>query len=82
MDFTSKKNLLKNVDFLSYLPEPTLDQLVRECKEVSLEPGDILFKENDLGETMYIILSGEVAISKENVQLGQKAKGDYFGEMA
>ena len=82
MDFYAKKNLLQCVDFLRYLPEPTLDLLVKECKEVSLDLEEILFKENDLGETMYIILSGEVSISKENVQLGRKTKGDYFGEMA
>ncbi|MGV7220734.1 MAG: EAL domain-containing protein [Nitrospinales bacterium] len=82
MDTANKKKLLKTIDFLMYLPDPTLDLLVQECKEVNLKAGDILFTEKDHGETMYIILDGEVSISKENVQLGQKSAGDYFGEMA
>ena len=49
--------------------------------------GDVLFREGDGGEEMYIIRSGKVAI-KKRVKDGSEAvlatlgKGDFFGEMS
>ncbi|SIQ38369.1 Cyclic nucleotide-binding domain-containing protein [Alkalispirochaeta americana] len=52
----------------------------------TVEDGAVLFRENEPGETMYIIQSGEVRImrtinGKEHV-LACLGKGDFFGEMA
>lgn len=82
MDADLKKQRLKTVDFLSYLPETTIERLIEECKEVCLKEGETLFKENDLGETMYVILSGEVSVYKGNTLLAERGAGHYFGEMA
>lgn len=49
--------------------------------------GEVLFREGDAGEDMYIIQSGRVAIKKrtganKDVTLAVLEKGDFFGEMA
>jgi len=48
--------------------------------------GDIIFKEGEKGESMYVIQSGQVRISKSNptgeVTLGVLETGAIFGEMA
>jgi CRP/FNR family cyclic AMP-dependent transcriptional regulator len=50
------------------------------------EAGRVIFKENDPGDTMYIIQKGRVKITKkvDNVDkiLMVLGKGDFFGEMA
>ena len=51
-----------------------------------MDSGKIIFKENEIGDKMYIIQEGNVRISRE---IGGKehilavlSKGDFFGEMA
>ncbi|MCD6205189.1 MAG: cyclic nucleotide-binding domain-containing protein [Candidatus Marinimicrobia bacterium] len=48
--------------------------------------GDVIFKENDYGNSMYIIQSGEVEVStvknNQKVVLAKLPKGSIFGEMA
>lgn len=50
-------------------------------------PGQTIFKEKDQGDTMYVILEGEVEIFKSTSAESSKSlirlnKGDFFGEMA
>lgn len=54
--------------------------------QLHFESGEIIFHEGDIGDYLYIIVSGEVEIfttqeKKENI-IGKLGKGEYFGEMA
>lgn len=69
---------------LSSLEINFLSALSREKK---LAPGQVLFREGDPGDAMYVVLSGRVMISKLIPGAGEEAlafleRGDYFGEMA
>lgn len=53
--------------------------------EVDFQPGDVIFREGDVGNHLYIVSSGDVEISKEidgeKVILTKLKAGDMFGEM-
>ena len=54
---------------------------------VALKPGQALFKEGDHGDGMYLIISGNVEVSKQvdegsRWQIAQHGPGICFGEMA
>jgi CRP/FNR family transcriptional regulator, cyclic AMP receptor protein len=56
-------------------------------KAKRLEPGEIIFREGEPGDRMYVVLEGRVMISKHIPGAGEEAlafveRGDYFGEMA
>jgi len=56
-------------------------------KEMKVAPGEYVFREGEEGDRMYVVLDGQVMISKEIVGAGEEAlafleRGDYFGEMA
>ena len=55
-------------------------------RRVKFEPGQVIFREGDLGLAMYVIESGEVEIRKrigdEERVLAVLGKGDFFGEMS
>ena len=50
------------------------------------KPGEVIFREGDAGETMFIIQEGEVRIHKrvrdKETTLAVLKDGDFFGEMA
>lgn len=56
-------------------------------KEQKLDPGEILFREGDIGDHLYVVLAGEVIITMQIAGAGEEAlaflgRGDIFGEMA
>ncbi len=56
-------------------------------KAKQLEEGELLFREGEPGDRMYVVLEGQVRISKTIPGVGEEAlafleRGDYFGEMA
>jgi diguanylate cyclase (GGDEF)-like protein/PAS domain S-box-containing protein len=73
---------LKDVELFQSLPDSTLNELSEQCQTVDLEPGEVLFKEGDSGQNMYVVLAGHLTISKENQEIAQINGGQVFGEMA
>jgi CRP-like cAMP-binding protein/thioredoxin reductase/Fe-S-cluster-containing hydrogenase component 2 len=64
-----------------------LEALVRRAKMRSFKKGDILFKEGDVGDALYVVRKGSVKISRRNragVDVAQTyiAAGNYVGEMS
>jgi CRP-like cAMP-binding protein len=53
---------------------------------VRLEPGEVLFREGDAGDGAYLIVSGQVAVSKRTPegerQIAALGAGEAFGEVA
>jgi CRP-like cAMP-binding protein len=53
---------------------------------VTIKAGKTIFKEGDEGNSMYIVLEGEVeiyvVINNQEVHLATMKPGDFFGEMA
>ena len=48
----------------------------------SYKEGEVLMKEGESGEEFYVILSGQVEVSKEGVTLTHLSDGDHVGELA
>lgn len=78
---------LRTVSVFGELAEPHLLALTPRLRERKLKKGEVLFREGDPGQEMFIIRSGRVIISKpvtgrvEQV-LAREEAGDFFGEMS
>src|SRR6516225_2616246 len=50
------------------------------------EPGEVIFRENDIGEIAYVIVSGRVEVLKnlggQNIHIAYIGAGEPFGEMS
>lgn len=67
------------------LPSAALEALVEELQLVSLAPGDVLFREGDPGDALYVIAEGEVSIQAEGpprVEMARLGPGTFLGEVA
>jgi CRP-like cAMP-binding protein/ferredoxin-NADP reductase/cytochrome P450 len=69
------------------LPEGKLGELARDAAEVDLHAGQLLFREGDAADAMYVVLDGAVQVSTHDssgreVVLARLEAGDHLGEQA
>ena len=83
----SNIELLKNVDLFSLLTEEEIGRIIKSLHAVEKKEDEVLFKEGDEGNELYIVISGKVA-SYVVLPKGTKREiavfkpGDFFGEMS
>ena len=80
-------NLLSRIPLLADLPAADLDQLVTTLKVTELQPGEILFREGEVGDHFYVIVDGQLEILRaagtaEELLLNVIGQGEYLGDMA
>ena len=68
------------------LPEDVLERIVDEVDDRDLQRGDIIFREDDPPDELYIVLSGRIAIVNKSIDgresmVALMEPGDLFGEM-
>jgi CRP-like cAMP-binding protein len=80
-------DILKQVPFFQTLGKDSMDFIVDRLKFDKIEAGQDVVRIGDPGDTMYIVISGEVDViiegpdGKEN-KVAKIGSGNYFGEMA
>lgn len=79
--------LLKQVVIFRDLDDAELSQIAEVCKEESFNPGEFIFREGEHGNRLYLIVNGDVRISRDVPGSGEEAlavlkAGAMFGEMA
>src|SRR5512137_1236910 len=82
-----RANLLSKVPLFSDLPVSELDKLVATFDERKLNDRDILFREGDIGEHFYIVISGSLEVllgigTTQEMLLNVMQPGEHFGEMS
>ena len=82
MERTDKLALLRRTGLLASLSEAELEALVGACPERALAPGQALCHEGEEGHAMYVVLAGNLVVSKAGKQVAVGRPGDCFGEMA
>jgi serine phosphatase RsbU (regulator of sigma subunit) len=80
-------NLLARIPFFGTLPEEELEHLVAQMEVVNLKSGEILFREGDPGEHLYVVVNGTLEILKapgtaDEMMLNTIHEGEYIGEMS
>lgn len=80
---------LKEVTLFHNLSDAMLAEFAGYFKKTNYAAGDVVFKEKTQGDSLYIIVGGEVTIEKAMDEEGREFKtlailsaGDFFGEMA
>jgi CRP-like cAMP-binding protein len=77
---------LRAVPLFSSLSDDNLTSLARSVRKRHAQLGDVLCREGERGDEMYVILSGAVTLHKQAdgrpTELGRLESGAHFGEMA
>jgi CRP-like cAMP-binding protein len=80
-------DLLKKTLIFADLDEGELARVAEICQEQTFQSGEVIFKEGDPGNRLYVIAKGEVRISRTIPGSGEEAlavlkPGACFGEMS
>ncbi|MBT6338269.1 MAG: cyclic nucleotide-binding domain-containing protein [Desulfobacula sp.] len=79
--------LLKEIEIFSGLSPAELAAIATVTKELNYPEDRTVFKQNDVGETVFLVVNGEVEVIKEKTDgdemvIATIGEGDAFGEMA
>lgn len=74
--------ILKSVSVFSSVPEAQLVDLATIVESVEYEAGDIIVRQGELGNSMYILANGKVRMFTEDKELGVVGGRTVFGELA
>ena len=77
-----KVMVLKTVDIFAHTPEEILVDIAGLLKELTLAANQTVFEKGEQGDSMYIIVEGEVEALDEGRAFTKMAARQVFGEMA
>src|SRR5829696_9044337 len=83
----SAPDLLKNLAIFKDLDDAEIAEVAEKCKEEKVNSGEYIFREGEAGNRLYLIVEGEVRISRDVPGSGEEAlailkPGALFGEMS
>jgi signal transduction histidine kinase len=85
-ELRSLRNFVRKLPFFADLTLADVAQLCRSSHRVHAEPGDVVIEEGTPGDSLYVVLSGELEITKRDgerdIVLAKRKAGDAVGEMS
>ena len=78
----TKVDALRRVPLFEGLSRRQLVQLARVSEDLEVPAGEVLCKEGQLGREFFVIIDGEVEVTKDGKRLAVRGGGEFFGEIA
>jgi len=75
-----KTILLKTVSLFQTIPSEDLSKVAQIANEIQFPADNSLFKKGDFGDSLYIVMNGEVEIHKEERHIASLKQGACLGE--
>ncbi|MCC6553439.1 MAG: Stp1/IreP family PP2C-type Ser/Thr phosphatase [Polyangiaceae bacterium] len=77
-----KRDVLTKMPLFARLQEREMLRVMQVAEVLSFEPDEIVVREGDRGDELFIVLSGLVRIVRGDAVLSEAGPGEHFGEMA
>lgn len=82
-----RERILRCVDFIAALPPEALASLIERSRFQRYSNGEVVIRQGDAGDELFIVDRGQVAISRsagngDDVELARLGPGEFFGEMS
>jgi serine phosphatase RsbU (regulator of sigma subunit) len=83
----SRTAIFQKIPLLSDLPKAERDYLVSVLSVIRVEPGEVLFREGEPGESLFAILEGRLEVllgmgTPDEKVIASLGPGDFLGEMS
>jgi CRP-like cAMP-binding protein len=77
-----KADALGRAPLFQNLTRGELVALARVTEDVEVEEGKVLAREGDIGSEFFVIVDGDVAVTKDGSEIRRLGPGEFFGEIA
>ncbi len=81
IDDEEKFNAIKSLTFFKSFADPEIWEVIRASTWEKYFPGDLILAEGGFEQAFYIMVTGQVTVTKNERVLGALRSGDCFGEM-
>jgi CRP-like cAMP-binding protein len=78
----TKVDALRRAILFEGLSRKQLVQLARVSEDLEVPAGKVLCKEGEVGQEFFVIIDGDVEVTKNGKPLAARAGGEFFGEIA
>ena len=78
----TKVEALRRATLFEGLSRKQLVQVARVSEDLEVPAGKVLCKEGEIGQEFFVIIDGEVEVTKNGKRLAARAGGEFFGEIA
>jgi CRP/FNR family transcriptional regulator, cyclic AMP receptor protein len=78
----TKVDSLRRAPLFSDLSKDELQQLAKVTEDLEVEEGKVLCREGEPAQEFFVIIDGEVEVTRQGRRLSTLSDGDFFGEIA
>jgi len=78
----TKAEALARAPLFQNLSKQELGELAKATEDLEVEEGKVLMREGDLGREFFVIVEGDVSVTKDGDEIRSLGPGDFFGEIA
>jgi CRP-like cAMP-binding protein len=78
----AKANALARCPFFAGLSRGQLMELAKVTEDMEVDEGKAMTREGQSGSEFFVIVDGEVSVTKEGSEVRRLGPGDFFGEIA
>jgi len=79
---SARANAMENLFLFTDLPYAARLRVGRIVSESFVSPGHVVVQQGEPGDTMYVVVQGEVGVEVDGVEVATLKQGEHFGEMA
>jgi CRP-like cAMP-binding protein len=78
----TKADALGRCPFFADLSRGDLIELAKATEDMEVEEGKVLTRQGQSGSEFFVIIDGEVAVTKDGNEVRRQGPGEFFGEIA
>ncbi len=73
---------LKRAPLFAELSRKELTELAKRTEDLEFDAGKVLCTQGEVGREFFVVIEGEVEITRDGARLATSHGGDFFGEIA
>ena len=81
VSITEKFDRVKRLEFFRGFPDSEIWEIIRASVWIEADVEDAIVTEGEVDDAFFIIINGDVVVSKQGQLVGKVGEGDCFGEM-